>query len=92
MLLGQPPLSVPETVQGYVRAPVPVALSIENVFPVDEVMVTVQLSAVPLAALTYGFGGLPGAVRTEASIAARVAGVTDAYEPLLSVAMVSAAI
>ena len=38
----------------------PVALTIENVFPVDEVTVTVQLSAVPLAALTYGFGGAAG--------------------------------
>ena len=54
----------------------PVALTIENVFPVEEVIVTVQLSAVPLAALAYGFGGLPATVRTEASIAARVPGAT----------------
>ena len=76
--VGQPPRSVPETVQGYDRAPVPVALSIENVLPVGEVTVTVQLSWVPLAALTYGFAGEPGAVLTDASIAASVPGATVA--------------
>ena len=43
-------------------------LAIENVLPVGDVIVTVQLFAVPLAALANGCGGEPAAVRIDESI------------------------
>jgi hypothetical protein len=54
---------------------------IENVLPVDEVIVRAQpVLFVPegAAALTNGFGGLPAVVLTELSTAARFAGLTVA--------------
>ena len=51
-------------------------LAIENVLPVGDVIVTVQLFAVPLAALAYGCGGEPAAVRIDESIPFSVVGLT----------------
>lgn len=49
-------------------------LATVKVFPVDAVIVRVQLLLAPLAALTYGLGGEPAAVGIEGSTALRAAG------------------
>jgi hypothetical protein len=55
------------------RAP-PEVFPTVNALPVGAVIVRVQLSAVPLAALTYGLGGEPAAMGSDFSVALRLAG------------------